>query len=108
MSLNVPDFSKVRILVAGDLMLDQYWFGPTSRISPEAPVPVVKVTRTTARAGGAANVATNLAGLGALTTVAGVVGDDPNGSHLTELLNELGMNRICTNRCVRLLLSFVC
>ena len=91
MSLNVPDFSKVRILVAGDLMLDQYWFGPTSRISPEAPVPVVKVTRTTARAGGAANVATNLAGLGALTTLAGVVGDDPNGSHLTELLNELGI-----------------
>ena len=91
MSLNVPDFSKVRILVAGDLMLDQYWFGPTSRISPEAPVPVVKVTRTTARAGGAANVATNLAGLGALTTVAGVVGDDPNGSHLKELLNELGI-----------------
>ena len=91
MSLNVPDFSKVRILVAGDLMLDQYWFGPTSRISPEAPVPVVKVTRTTARAGGAANVAANLAGLGALTTVAGVVGDDPNGSHLKELLNELGI-----------------
>ncbi len=91
MSLNVPDFSNVRILVAGDLMLDQYWFGPTSRISPEAPVPVVKVTKTAARAGGAANVAVNLSSLGAPTTVAGVVGDDPNGQHLQELLDKLGV-----------------
>jgi len=91
MSLNVPDFSNVRILVAGDLMIDQYWFGPTSRISPEAPVPVVKVTRTTARAGGAANVAANLAALGATTMVAGVVGDDNNGRQLKELLDDLGV-----------------
>ncbi len=91
MRLNVPDFSNVRILVAGDLMIDQYWFGPTSRISPEAPVPVVKVTRTTARAGGAANVAANLAALGADTTVAGVVGDDTNGQHLQDLLDQLGV-----------------
>jgi len=91
MALTVPDFSEVRILVAGDLMLDQYWFGPTSRISPEAPVPVVKVARTTARAGGAANVAVNLSGLGAKTTVTGVVGDDANGQHLKELLDQLGV-----------------
>ncbi|MDG1463252.1 MAG: bifunctional D-glycero-beta-D-manno-heptose-7-phosphate kinase/D-glycero-beta-D-manno-heptose 1-phosphate adenylyltransferase HldE [Gammaproteobacteria bacterium] len=92
MSLNVPDFSNVRILVAGDLMLDQYWFGPTSRISPEAPVPVVKVKKTTARAGGAANVAVNLSSLGASTTIAGIVGDDPNGLHLAELLDKLGVH----------------
>ena len=91
MSLNVPDFSNVSILVAGDLMLDQYWFGTTSRISPEAPVPVVKVTRTTARAGGAANVAANLAALGVRTMVAGVVGDDTNGRHLKDLLDGLGI-----------------
>jgi len=91
MSLTVPDFSTVKILVAGDLMLDQYWFGPTSRISPEAPVPVVKVSKTTARAGGAANVAVNLSGLGANTMVTGVVGDDANGIHLRELLDQLGV-----------------
>jgi len=91
MSLTVPDFSTVKILVAGDLMLDQYWFGPTSRISPEAPVPVVKVTKTTARAGGAANVAVNLSSLGANTMVTGVVGDDANGMQLKELLDQLGV-----------------
>ena len=68
MSVAIPDFGGVRVLVAGDLMLDQYWFGPTSRISPEAPVPVVRVQRAEARAGGAANVAMNLVSLGARTT----------------------------------------
>jgi len=91
MSLSIPDFSTVKILVAGDLMIDQYWFGPTSRISPEAPVPVVKVTKTTARAGGAANVAVNLSSLGTNTLVTGVVGDDANGEHLKELLDQLGV-----------------
>ena len=91
MSLTVPDFSAVRILVAGDLMLDQYSFGPTSRISPEAPVPVVRVTETEARAGGAANVAVNLSSLGAVTTVAGIVGKDANATVLRELLESQGV-----------------
>ncbi|SVB78043.1 uncharacterized protein METZ01_LOCUS230897, partial [marine metagenome] len=86
MSLTVPDFSAVRILVAGDLMLDQYSFGPASRISPEAPVPVVHVTETQSRAGGAANVAMNLSSLGAITTVTGIVGKDANATVLRELL----------------------
>ena len=88
MSLTVPDFSAVRILVAGDLMLDQYSFGPASQISPEAPVPIVRVTETQARAGGAANVAVNLSSLGAITTVAGIVGKDANAMVLRELLES--------------------
>jgi D-beta-D-heptose 7-phosphate kinase/D-beta-D-heptose 1-phosphate adenosyltransferase len=92
MSLTIPDFSSVKALVAGDLMLDQYWFGPTSRISPEAPVPVVKVTQSQARPGGAANVAVNLSSLGAQTTLAGVVGRDPNGAELRRLLGERGID----------------
>jgi D-beta-D-heptose 7-phosphate kinase/D-beta-D-heptose 1-phosphate adenosyltransferase len=91
MSLTIPDFSSIKALVAGDLMLDQYWFGPTSRISPEAPVPVVKVTQSQARAGGAANVAVNLASLGASTTLAGVIGRDSGGSALRELLRQRGI-----------------
>ncbi|MCZ6518057.1 MAG: PfkB family carbohydrate kinase, partial [Gammaproteobacteria bacterium] len=91
MSLTVPDFSAVRILVAGDLMLDQYSFGPTTRISPEAPVPIVRVTETEARAGGAANVAVNLSSLGAITTVAGVVGKDAHATVLRELLESQGI-----------------
>lgn len=91
MSLSIPDFSAVRVLVAGDIMLDQYWFGPTSRISPEAPVPVVKVTQSQARPGGAANVAVNLASLGAKTTLAGVVGQDAGASLLRQALGERGI-----------------
>lgn len=91
MSLSIPDFSTVKALVAGDIMLDQYWFGPTSRISPEAPVPVVKVTQAQARPGGAANVAVNLASLGAKTTLAGVVGQDAGGSLLRQALGERGI-----------------
>ncbi len=91
MSLTVPDFSSVRVLVAGDLMLDEYWFGATSRISPEAPVPVVRVTAAQARAGGAANVAVNLASLGAGTVLAGVIGDDANAARLQEALTPLGI-----------------
>jgi len=91
MSLTVPDFSSVKALVAGDVMLDQYWFGPTSRISPEAPVPVVRVTQSQARPGGAANVAVNLASLGACTTLAGVVGRDAGGATLRQVLGERGI-----------------
>jgi len=91
MSLTVPDFSAVSVLTVGDLMLDQYWFGPTTRISPEAPVPVVNVHEVQARAGGAANVAVNLATLGVKTVLAGVTGNDENGQTLRTLLSELGI-----------------
>jgi D-beta-D-heptose 7-phosphate kinase/D-beta-D-heptose 1-phosphate adenosyltransferase len=91
MSLTVPDFSAVSVLTVGDLMLDQYWFGPTTRISPEAPVPVVNVTDVQARAGGAANVAVNLASLGVKTVLAGVTGKDANGQALRTLLSDLGI-----------------
>jgi len=92
MTLAVPDFSGVGVLVAGDVMLDEYWFGPTARISPEAPVPVVRVTGSQSRPGGAANVAANLASLGARTLLTGVVGDDANGAALTRLLRGRGIN----------------
>jgi len=91
MSMAIPDFSQLNVFVAGDLMLDQYWFGPASRISPEAPVPVVRVTRSEARAGGAANVAMNLVSLGAQTTCCGVVGDDGTGIDLRGLLEIEGI-----------------
>ena len=61
----IPPFGQARVLVAGDVMLDRYWHGPTGRISPEAPVPVVRVTELEDRPGGAANVALNMAALGA-------------------------------------------
>jgi rfaE bifunctional protein kinase chain/domain len=86
MSLSIPDFSGLKVLVVGDLMLDQYWFGPTSRISPEAPVPVVQVRRSETRPGGAANVAINLVSLGVQATVSGLIGADEGGKELTSLL----------------------
>ena len=91
MTQRVPDFSRVGVLVAGDVMLDEYWFGPTTRISPEAPVPVVRVTGSEARAGGAANVAVNLASLGARTSLTGIVGRDSNGTALGDLLRSQGI-----------------
>jgi D-beta-D-heptose 7-phosphate kinase / D-beta-D-heptose 1-phosphate adenosyltransferase len=72
----IPDFSKARVLVAGDVMLDRYWVGPTQRISPEAPVPIVRIEKDETRPGGAANVALNAAALGAETHLVGVVGKD--------------------------------
>ncbi|MBP8297177.1 MAG: D-glycero-beta-D-manno-heptose-7-phosphate kinase [Burkholderiales bacterium] len=75
-----------RVLVAGDVMLDRYWFGEVERISPEAPVPVVHVSRTDERPGGAANVARNAASLGAQVTLLSVVGDDEPGRILRGLL----------------------
>ena len=74
MTLTVPDFSKLKVLVAGDAMLDEYWFGDTARISPEAPVPVVRQRSAEQRPGGAANVALNVAALGARSTLAAVIG----------------------------------
>ena len=79
MTLRIPQFENASVLVVGDLMLDRYWQGPTSRISPEAPVPVVKVNELEARAGGAGNVAINIATLGAKAAVNGLVGRDEAG-----------------------------
>lgn len=80
--------SQVRLLVVGDVMLDRYWFGEVSRISPEAPVPVVKVQRVEERLGGAANVARNAASLGAVSALLSVIGDDEAGRTLGRLLEE--------------------
>ncbi|ALP43059.1 bifunctional D-glycero-beta-D-manno-heptose-7-phosphate kinase/D-glycero-beta-D-manno-heptose 1-phosphate adenylyltransferase HldE [Aeromonas schubertii] len=76
MKITLPDFNKARVLVVGDVMLDRYWHGPSSRISPEAPVPVVKVEHIEERPGGAANVALNAAALGAHATLLGLTGQD--------------------------------
>ena len=83
--------SKVRLLVVGDVMLDRYWFGEVNRISPEAPVPVVKVERLEERLGGAANVARNIVALGAQCSLLSVVGADDAGHALQRLLAESGI-----------------
>ena len=87
----LPDTSVTRILVVGDVMLDRYWFGEVSRISPEAPVPVVKVERSEERPGGAANVARNCAALGARVALLSVVGTDDAGRSLARLMGESGI-----------------
>ena len=76
MKLTVPRFDKAQVLVVGDLMLDRYWHGNTSRISPEAPVPVVNVAQCEDRMGGAGNVALNIATLGAGASLVAIVGRD--------------------------------
>ena len=83
---NLEQFTKTRLLVVGDVMLDRYWFGDTHRISPEAPVPVVQVGKVDERLGGAANVARNVAALGGHATILGVIGDDEPGQRVTQLL----------------------
>lgn len=80
--------ASARVLVAGDVMLDRYWFGEVSRISPEAPVPVVRVNRIEERPGGAANVARNVAALGASVHLLSVVGQDETARSLARLLQE--------------------
>ncbi|MGY8627397.1 D-glycero-beta-D-manno-heptose-7-phosphate kinase [Chromobacterium violaceum] len=83
--------AKAKVLVVGDVMLDRYWFGDVSRISPEAPVPVAKIGRSEERAGGAANVARNIAGLGGKATILSVVGDDEAADALERLLGDDGI-----------------
>jgi rfaE bifunctional protein kinase chain/domain len=87
-----PDFSQAHVLVVGDVMLDRYWFGDVERISPEAPVPVVRVQRSEERLGGAANVALNAAVLGAPSRLVGIVGDDEPGRRLAQLAQERGID----------------
>jgi D-beta-D-heptose 7-phosphate kinase/D-beta-D-heptose 1-phosphate adenosyltransferase len=91
-TLSIPDFSDLHMLVIGDAMLDEYWFGDTHRISPEAPVPIVKTRASERRPGGAANVALNLAVLGARVSLAGIVGEDSQGDDLIELLSRGGVH----------------
>lgn len=86
MKLHLPDFKTANVLVVGDLMLDRYWYGDTSRISPEAPVPVVHVGNTEERVGGAGNVALNVASLGTAASVIGLTGDDAESAVLAKLL----------------------
>ena len=78
----------LRVLVIGDMMLDHYIWGDATRISPEAPVPVVDIARDSWTAGGAANVALNIASLGARCAVSGFIGDDADGAKLTAILHE--------------------
>src|SRR5512141_2401190 len=86
-----PRVRTTRVLIAGDVMLDRYWFGEVERISPEAPVPVVKIARSEERPGGAANVARNAHSLGAQATLLSVTGADEAGSALARLLDAEGV-----------------
>ena len=86
------DMDGVHVVVVGDVMLDNYWWGSVERISPEAPVPIVALNRRESRLGGAANVALNCRALGAKVTLASVVGDDSEGTTLIKLANEAGID----------------
>ncbi|MBA1193520.1 bifunctional D-glycero-beta-D-manno-heptose-7-phosphate kinase/D-glycero-beta-D-manno-heptose 1-phosphate adenylyltransferase HldE [Pseudomonas entomophila] len=91
MKLTMPRFESAPVLVVGDVMLDRYWHGGTSRISPEAPVPVVKVDQIEDRPGGAANVALNIAALGAPALLVGVTGEDEAADSLANSLEAAGV-----------------
>lgn len=91
MLATTPEFGTARIIVIGDVMLDRYWSGQASRISPEAPVPVVKVKAIEDRIGGAGNVALNIAKLGGKVILLGVVGDDAESTILKQLLEVEGV-----------------
>ena len=91
MSLSKPQLNQAHVLVVGDVMLDRYWYGAVDRISPEAPVPVVRITREENRLGGCANVAYNVASLGAQSSLLSVVGDDEASHLLEKLVAETGI-----------------
>jgi rfaE bifunctional protein kinase chain/domain len=90
-TVNPTTMNPAKVLVIGDVMLDRYWFGEVARISPEAPVPIVRVERSEERLGGAANVARNIASLGAEAGLLGVVGQDEAGTAVDRLLAELNV-----------------
>jgi D-beta-D-heptose 7-phosphate kinase/D-beta-D-heptose 1-phosphate adenosyltransferase len=94
MTSTPPDFSLARVLVVGDVMLDRYWRGPTSRISPEAPVPVVRIRQDETRPGGAANVALNVASLGGHAQLLGVVGRDEAAEQLRRELSRFAVDPV--------------
>lgn len=91
MKLTMPRFDSAPVLVVGDVMLDRYWHGPSHRISPEAPVPVVRVDQIEDRPGGAGNVALNIAALGAPAWLVGVTGEDEAAEILQRRLNAAGV-----------------
>ncbi|MCU1288427.1 MAG: PfkB domain protein [Acidobacteria bacterium] len=95
----IENFSKVKVLVVGDVMLDQYLWGSVSRISPEAPVPIVNVDKTSLNLGGAANVAANIAGLGACPALVGITGKDKEAETLAQVLKKTD---ICSENLVSL------
>ncbi len=86
------DLAQLKVAVIGDVMLDTYWWGTVDRISPEAPVPVVAVTKKEQRIGGAGNVALNIASLGASVSIISVLGKDEDGGQLTGLLQQNKIN----------------
>jgi D-beta-D-heptose 7-phosphate kinase/D-beta-D-heptose 1-phosphate adenosyltransferase len=88
MNKEIPDFTKVRITIVGDVMLDRYWFCNASRISPEAPVPIAHVRKTEERPGGASNVALNAKALGCQVTLFGIIGEDEPGKCLEKILQQ--------------------
>lgn len=90
MKVTLPEFERAGVMVVGDVMLDRYWYGPSSRISPEAPVPVVKVNTIEERPGGAANVAMNIASLGANALV-GLTGIDDAARALSKSLADVNV-----------------
>lgn len=92
MKVDIPAFDKARVLVVGDIMLDRYWYGPTQRISPEAPVPVVKIQQDEDRPGGAANVALNIASLNGHVTLVGITGEDEASSTLQTHLSAMNID----------------
>ena len=94
MNVSLSLLQAARVLVVGDAMLDRYWFGSVDRISPEAPVPIVRVTREEERLGGAANVALNVKTLGAQCTLLTVVGEDEPARILRRLLEEQGVTTV--------------
>ncbi|WP_371333180.1 bifunctional D-glycero-beta-D-manno-heptose-7-phosphate kinase/D-glycero-beta-D-manno-heptose 1-phosphate adenylyltransferase HldE [Escherichia coli] len=91
MKVTLPEFERAGVMVVGDVMLDRYWYGPTSRISPEAPVPVVKVNTIEERPGGAANVAMNIASLGANARLVGLTGIDDAARALSKSLADVNV-----------------
>ncbi len=87
----IEKIRQIRVLVVGDVMLDRYWFGEVERISPEAPVPVVRVAKREDRLGGGANVARNIVALGGQVTLLGIVGDDEAGRQIATLADQAGI-----------------
>ncbi|MBA2654532.1 MAG: bifunctional D-glycero-beta-D-manno-heptose-7-phosphate kinase/D-glycero-beta-D-manno-heptose 1-phosphate adenylyltransferase HldE [Gammaproteobacteria bacterium] len=92
MTIKIPKYEDITILVVGDIMLDRYWHGATNRISPEAPVPVVHVQNIEERPGGAANVALNLKSLGCKVKLLGIIGNDSAGNSLEVALSNAGID----------------
>lgn len=92
MNIQIPAFENLNVLIVGDIMLDRYWIGDTTRVSPEAPIPVVHVRKTEEKPGGAGNVALNVAALGAKATLLGMVGNDTDGDSLEKMLNNNNIN----------------